>query len=113
MANHDNLIPQNKRTKDEQREIARKGGIASGKVRRRKANLKKALDIILSSEVPNPSMVHQLQELGFENSMEMAIMVQLAQQALKGNMRAIELVMKVQDVFERESEIHESRRTDS
>ena len=32
----ENLIPQNKRTKAEQREIARKGGVASGKARREK-----------------------------------------------------------------------------
>ena len=34
--NPDNLIPQNKRTKKEQSEIAKKGGIASGKARRQK-----------------------------------------------------------------------------
>ena len=31
-----NLIPQNRRTKDEQKTIARKGGVASGKARREK-----------------------------------------------------------------------------
>ena len=34
MANEQNLKPQNTRTKSEQREIARQGGIASGKARR-------------------------------------------------------------------------------
>jgi len=34
--NPDKLIPQNRRTKQEQSEIARKGGIKSGKVRREK-----------------------------------------------------------------------------
>ena len=34
--NPDKLIPQNRRTKEEQSEIARKGGIASGKARREK-----------------------------------------------------------------------------
>ena len=37
--NPDNLIPQNKRTKKEQSEIARKGGIASGEARREKKRL--------------------------------------------------------------------------
>lgn len=41
--NDDNLIPQNKRTKSEQRQIAKKGGIASGKARRQKADLRKAM----------------------------------------------------------------------
>jgi len=39
----DNLIPLNERTKEEQREIARQGGIASGKVRQEKATMKKVL----------------------------------------------------------------------
>lgn len=34
MVNEKNLVPQNKRTKEEQREIARKGGKASGAKRR-------------------------------------------------------------------------------
>ena len=38
--NDENLKPQNKRTKSEQREIARKGGIASGKSRRLKKPLR-------------------------------------------------------------------------
>jgi hypothetical protein len=37
--NPDKLIPQNKRTKKEQSEIARKGGIASGVARREKKRL--------------------------------------------------------------------------
>jgi hypothetical protein len=36
MANEKNLIPQNMRTKEEQRKIARQGGIASGVVRKEK-----------------------------------------------------------------------------
>ncbi len=43
----DNLIPQNKRTKIEQREIAQKGGIASGKARREKADLRKMAQTFL------------------------------------------------------------------
>ena len=49
VAGIDNLIPLNKRTKEEQREIARKGGIASGKVRQEKATFKKALESILDT----------------------------------------------------------------
>ena len=42
MASKD-LVPLNKRTKDEQKEITQKGGIASGKSRRRKKALRLAL----------------------------------------------------------------------
>jgi general stress protein YciG len=44
-----NLIPMNKRTKEEQREIARKGGIASGKARQEKATFKKTLESVLDT----------------------------------------------------------------
>lgn len=37
--NTKNLIPQNKRTKDEQRAIAKKGGVASGEARREKKRM--------------------------------------------------------------------------
>ena len=50
MAGEQNLKPFNKRTEEEQREIARKGGIASGKARREKADLKKQLQVFLEAE---------------------------------------------------------------
>ena len=48
MANNENLIPMNERTKKEQREIARQGGIASGEARREKATMKKTLEMLLN-----------------------------------------------------------------
>lgn len=46
--NIDNLIPFTERTKEEAKEISSKGGINSGKARRRKRDLKKLLEIALS-----------------------------------------------------------------
>lgn len=51
MANEENLIPFDKRTESEQREIRQKGGIASGKARRRKRSMKEAADLFLSLPV--------------------------------------------------------------
>ena len=42
MANEQNLIKNSERTPSERRESAKKAGVASGKARRKKANLKKA-----------------------------------------------------------------------
>mgnify|MGYP000924162785 CR=1 FL=1 len=95
MANDYNLIPANKRSKSEHREIAKKGGIASGKARRKKANLKKAIDLILSSTVPNEQLGAVLRNLGFEDTNEMAVAFITLQKALKGDMRAIELFAKM------------------
>lgn len=92
MANEENL--KKIRSTSEARELGRKGGKASGKARRKKANLKKALNTILTAEATNKTAA-VLESLGFENTNEMAIMLSLTQQALKGNVRAIELINKM------------------
>lgn len=48
---YENLIPQSKRTKDEQREIARKGGKASGKARREKKTAREYAIAVLEGYV--------------------------------------------------------------
>lgn len=50
MAGAENLVPQNKRTKEEQREIARQGGIASGKARQQKKTMREILRECLNME---------------------------------------------------------------
>ena len=51
MANNSNLIPMSELTKEEQREIARMGGIASGKARKEKATMRKSLEMLLNSNI--------------------------------------------------------------
>ena len=51
--NEDNLIPFNERTEEEQRKIARMGGIASGESRRRKKTLKDELIMLLETDNNN------------------------------------------------------------
>lgn len=96
MANEDNLNGYgfHERTASEQREIAKMGGKASGKSRRKKADLKNALNTILTAETTSET-AQILEELGFDNTNEMAIMLSLTQQAMKGNVRAIELINKM------------------
>lgn len=43
------MIPQNRRTKEEQKKIAKMGGIASGKARRAKSDLRKAMQIAMET----------------------------------------------------------------
>lgn len=95
MANEQNLIPANKRSKSEARENGSKGGIASGKARRKKANLKKAFETILQAEVASPNVKKQLEELGFDSTNEMALAMVMMQQAMKGNVRAFEQISKL------------------
>ena len=95
MANEQNLIPANKRSKNEARENGSKGGIASGKARRKKANLKKAFETILQAEVASPNVKKQLEELGFDSTNEMALAMVMMQKAMKGNVRAFEQISKL------------------
>ena len=53
-----NLIPCSERTKEEAREIGRKGGIASGKARREKADLRKLMEMMMSEKVPDSDMTY-------------------------------------------------------
>lgn len=50
--NEKNLIPNSERTPEERREIARRGGIASGKARRMKRDIKQITKWILDDNRP-------------------------------------------------------------
>lgn len=67
MANNpQNLIPNSERTPEELREIARKGGIASGKARREKITMRKTLEMMLEEigDKDNGLTYKQLATLG-------------------------------------------------
>ena len=66
MANkgQENLIPMNERTKEEQREIARQGGIRSGEVRKEKATMKATLEMLLNETNKNGKTYRELATLG-------------------------------------------------
>ena len=56
MANEQNLKPVTKRTKNEAREISKKGGIRSGESRRERKKLKEELLLLLSENDNNRKM---------------------------------------------------------
>lgn len=92
MANEQNLrVP----SSEEAREIGRKGGIASGKARRRKADLKRAFNTILKADVANENISRQLEALGFEATNEMALAMVMMQKAMKGNVKAFEQIARL------------------
>ena len=88
---NDNLIPQNKRTKEEQREIARKGGIASGKARRKKKLIKEQLELLLSLPLKDENAKRKLEQLGIDADNldnQMAMIISIWNKALKGDIQA-------------------------
>jgi hypothetical protein len=60
----ENLIPFNERTEEEQRKIARQGGIASGEARREKATFKKTLEMLLDEKNSKGKTYRELITLG-------------------------------------------------
>ena len=82
MHNEENLKPV--RSKEEARERGRAGGIASGTARREKANLRKCLEILLEKEMKDRN--------GKEISGAEALSAKLFQSAMKGDVRAFEVL---------------------
>ena len=75
MARTENLIPLNKRTKEEQKAITTAGGIASGESRRARKTLKEELLLLLS-----------------EGDTQQNVSVALIQKALDGDTKAFEVL---------------------
>lgn len=90
-----NLKPMSERSKDEVKKIASKGGINSGKARRKKADLKKAFETLLSLDVTDKNIKKQLEDMGMDGSNEALLAFATFQQAVKGNQKATENIIKL------------------
>lgn len=90
-----NLKPVTERTKDEARAISSKGGKASGIARRKKADLKKAFEILLYLDVTDSKIKKQLEEMGMAGNNEALLAFATFQQAVKGNQKATENIIKL------------------
>lgn len=90
-----NLKPVTERTKDEARAISSKGGKASGIARRKKADLKKAFETLLSLDVTDSKIKKQLEEMGMAGNNEALLAFATFQQAVKGNQKATENIIKL------------------
>lgn len=96
-AGKENLIPMDERTEDERREIARKGGIESGKARRRKRTMKEAAQIILKAPV-NADQAELLSGYGIaeqDHTNLVLIMAKAVQRAADGDLKAAEFIRDV------------------
>jgi hypothetical protein len=97
MARED-LVPLNRRTKDEQKEIAKKGGIASGVARRKKRSMREVLKMLKDMPVKDRKIIAQLQAAGIDDK-DMTIGAAMAFSAIihamKGNGQMMKLVLDV------------------
>lgn len=95
MANEQNLVPLNQRTKAEQREITRLGGIASGETRRRQKTMREMAQAILNMEISPQQAGMKLGALSAEqiNNIGMAILAVHATKAMEGDVASARLLM--------------------
>lgn len=88
---NDNLIPQSERTKEEQREIAIKGGIASGEARRKKKLIKEQLELLLSLPLKDENAKRKLEQIGINADNldnQMTMVISMWNKAIKGDVQA-------------------------
>lgn len=90
MAGYDNIKDKgfNNRTTNELREITSKGGKASGVSRRRKADFRKTLNLLLTAEIDSPEWTPMLETLGLDSTLESAVNAAMIKEALAGNVKA-------------------------
>ena len=95
----ENLIPQSERTKEEQREIARLGGIASGKARREKRDRKQMASDLLDLTMQGAG-VDKIKKFfnikGVElNAYQVTVLSCLMKAMQKGDANALEKLLKI------------------
>lgn len=98
MANEQNLIPWNKRTENEQREYAKKGGQKSGEVRRQRKAMKEQMEMLLALPFKQQKQLNFMKNLGIEEDEidnQMALIVALYGKALKGDVQAFNAIREV------------------
>ena len=77
-----------KRSTEELREIQSRGGKRSGEVRRRKADFRKTLNMLLTAEIDNEEWKPVLESLGVECTLESALLMAQIKEAMAGNTKA-------------------------
>lgn len=89
MANYENIKDANsERTPRERRELATKAGKASGEARRRKADFRSNLNLLLTAKIDNPDWTPVLEALGLESTLENAMLAAQIKEAMEGNTKA-------------------------
>ena len=91
MANDRNLVRLSPR---EARENGRKGGKASGEARRRKADFRRTLNLLLTTKIDSPEWTPLLESLGLDSTLESALNMAMIKEGLAGNVKAYEAIAK-------------------
>lgn len=93
---HENLIPFDRRTEDEQRNIRSAGGKASGATRRRKAAMRDTMNRLLTMKVEVEGLSDILRADGGESTYEEIVTMAMIEKAMRGDVKAY---MAIKDVL--------------
>ena len=114
MAGYENIRDANdKRTPEERRELAKIAGQASGKARRRKADFRKTLNLLLTAEIDNEEWKPVLESLGVECTLESALLMAQIKMALAGDTQAAKFVAQYSGQSARAEEDLENKKADT
>lgn len=93
---HENLRPLNTRTKEEQREIQKAGGKASGAKRKEKSTVKSIIRAWAENPVVPKHLKKQAEAFGIDTDEGRAILaLGMLQNAIKGNSKYLEKVLQM------------------
>lgn len=112
MAGYDNIREHgfDKRTADERRELAIRGGKASGEARRRKADFRNTLNLLLTARIDSPDWAPVLEALGLDTTLEAAVNMAMIKEALSGNVKAYEAIARYSGQSEKTDRDEEEQR---
>lgn len=114
MAGYENIRDaNNNRTPEERRELAKKAGKASGEVRRRKADFKRTLNMLLTAPIDNEEWKPVLESLGVECRLESALLMVQIKAALAGDTQAAKFVAQYSGQSSRAEEDVENKKAET
>ncbi len=118
MANEQNLIPFDKRTENEQREYAKKGGQKSGEVRRKRKAIKEQMNMLLSlpfnlKDNNGNDIADMLSTLGIDKESidnQMAMVISLWKTAISDSNQKIQAIQEIRKIIQDEENIKNQER---
>lgn len=112
----ENLIPMSERSKDEVREIAAKGGVNSGKTRRKRKAMREQAELLLSLPLKEGELKDHLRKMGIDDENidnQMAMVISMWQTATAGGQNSVQAFNSLRDlVGEKPKEVIEIHSTD-
>lgn len=96
MAGYENIKDKgfDHRTTEELRVISSEAGRKSGEARRRKADFRKTLNMLLTAKIDSEEYKPVLESLGLECTLEAALNMAIIKEGLAGNVKAYEAIAK-------------------